>query len=347
MVGETMVPKRLLLRIHRWTGLLAAALILTQAATGTLLVFRTGLAELVDPAGMIRHSQGAAAPLGRVIDAARTRYPGFGIERVAFPQTPRGVYLVHLLNAEGVGRYVSVDPGSAQVLRAGAVWAFPGEAALQIHYRLMTGRVGLAIVMLVAISLLTMAATGLSYWWPKPGRWRRSLAVDLRLPGRVVLRHIHRSVGVFAAASALFSASTGLLIASEFFLEPGSLTAGASGPAVAGDVDAALAVARAAYPGRGIRDVRMPGPGKFNVFFWAPEKSPHAVDAVRVDLATGRVVGLAPAERDRSLWVVLLPIHSGDTFGRVGSTIILLGGLGLMFLATTGPLMWWQARRRQ
>jgi len=342
-----MVPKRLLLRIHRWTALAAAALILVQAATGTLLVFRTGLAELVDPAGMVRRSAAGAARLSRVVDAAEARYPGYGIVKLGFPQTRRGVYLVHLLSAEGAGRYVSVDPGTAEVLRAGSVWSFPGEAALQVHYRLMTGRVGLATVMLVGLSLLTMAATGLSYWWPKPGRWRRSLAIDTRLPGRIVLRHIHRGVGVFAAMTALFSATTGLLVAGEFFLAPGPLTESASRPAVAGDLDAGLASARALYPGRGIRDVRMPGPGKFNVFFWAPEKSPHAVHAVRIDLAAGRIAGVAPAERDRSLWMVLLPIHSGDTFGRIGSMVILLGGLGLMFLATTGPLMWWQARRRQ
>jgi len=341
-----MIPKRLLLRIHRWSGLAAAALILLQAATGTLLVFRTGFAEVADPAGMVRRSAAGAAPFDRVVEAARTRYPGFGIERVAFPQSPHGVYLVHLLNGRGASRYLSVDPGTAEVLRTGGVWSFPGEAALQVHYRLMTGRAGLAVVMLTGVSLLTMAATGLSYWWPKSGRWRRSIVVDARLPGRVVLRQIHRSVGVFAAVSALFSASTGLVVAGEFFLEPGPLTAGASEP-VPGGMDAALASAAALYPGRGIRDVRMPGPGKFNVFFWAPEKSPHAVHAVRIDLPTGRIVGVAPAERDRSIWMVLLPIHSGDSLGRIGSLVILLGGLGLMFLTTTGPLMWWQARRRQ
>jgi len=340
-----MVPKRLLLRIHRWSGLAAAILILLQAATGATLVFRTGFAELVDPAGMVRRSAGAA-PFGQVVEAARTRYPGFGIERVAFPQSPHGVYLVHLQNAAGASRYVSVDPGRAEVLRAGGVWSFPGEAALQVHYRLMTGRLGLVVVMLTGISLLTMAVTGLSYWWPKPGRWRRSLVVDGRLPSRVMLRQVHRSVGVFAAASALFSASTGLVVAGEFLLTPGPLAASASDP-TAGDMDAALATARAAYPGRGVRDVRMPAPGTFNVFFWAPEKSPHAVHAVRMDLPAGRIVGVAPAERDRSLWMVLLPIHSGDTFGGLGSAVILLGGLGLVFLATTGPLMWWQARRRQ
>jgi len=343
-----MIPKRLLLQVHRWSGLVAAILILLQAGAGSLLVFRAGFAELVDPAGMVRHSDAGDVRISHVMSVARAHYPGFGIERVAFPQSAHGVYLVHLLNPAGAGRWVSVDPGTGAVLRTGGVWAFPGEAALQIHFRLMTGRVGLATVMLVGVSLLTMAATGLSYWWPKRGRLRRSLVIDTRLPGKVVLRQFHRTLGVVCAASAIFSATTGLLVAGEFFLAPGPITeVAASGGAIPGDVDAALDVARAAYPGRAIRDVRTPQLAAFNVFFWAPEMSPHAVHRVRIDLTTDRIVDVTPAQKAGGLWMTLLPIHSGDTFGRAGSLVILLGALGLMTLAATGPIVWLVSRRRQ
>lgn len=40
-----MVPKRLLLQVHRWSGLAAALLILLQVGAGALLVFRGGLAD--------------------------------------------------------------------------------------------------------------------------------------------------------------------------------------------------------------------------------------------------------------------------------------------------------------
>jgi uncharacterized iron-regulated membrane protein len=343
-----MIPKRLLLQIHRWSGLVAALLILLQAGTGAMLVFRTGLAELIDPAGMTRRSAAGAAPLGEVVEAARGRYLGYGVEKVAFPQTGQGVYLVHLLNPQGASRYVSVDPGSAQPLRAGGLWAFPAEAVLQVHYRLLTGRIGLALTMLSGSALLAMAATGLSYWWPKCGRWKKSLVVDTRLPGKVVLRQIHRTVGVACAVSAVFSATTGLVVAGEFMLTPGPLVPlAASAEPPRGDVDAALAQARAVYPGRPIRDVRLRQAGELDVFFWAPEASPHAVHRVRVDLAAERVRDVTPAARAGTLWMTLLPLHSGDSFGRVGSLVILFGALGLVTLASTGPLVWFLSRRRQ
>jgi uncharacterized iron-regulated membrane protein len=343
-----MVPKRVLLQVHRWSGLAAALLILLQAGTGALLVFRTGLAELVDPAGMTRASATGAAPLSRIVEVGRTRYPGFGVEKVVFPQTPRGVCLVHLLDPQGSSRYVSVDPWTAQPLRAGGLWAFPAEAVLQVHYRLLSGRVGLALMMLSGLSLLVMAASGLSYWWPKRGRWTKSLAVNTRLPGKVVLRQLHRTLGVACAASAVFSATTGLVVAGEFMLTPGPLVPFvASADPVRGDVDRALAQARSVYPGRAIRDVRLRQAGALDVFFWAPEASPHAVHRVRVDLAAERVGDVTPAARAGALWMTVLPLHSGDTFGRVGSLVILLGGLGLATLAATGPVVWFLSRRRQ
>jgi uncharacterized iron-regulated membrane protein len=121
----------------------------------------------------------------------------------------------------------------------------------------------------------------------------------------------------------------------------------APGRSVAGNVDAALGAAQAARPGRRIRDVRLPNPETLNVFFFAPDVSPHAVDRVRVDLAAGRVRDVTPAGRAGGLWMTLLPIHSGDTFGVAGSLVVLVGALGLITLAVTGPLIWWQARRRQ
>lgn len=341
-----MIAKRRLLPIHRWTGLIISLFVLVQAATGALLVYRTHLAEALDPRGMTSAAAARAAPISAVVRAARERFPGYAVERVAFPQTKRGVYLVELLDGVGHSRFASVDPGSARVLRAGRVWSFPLEAALQVHYRLMTGRLGLACMMAAGLGLLTMAASGLAYWWPKPGRWRRSLAIEKGAPPRLLLRRLHRNVGVFAAVAAVFSATTGLLVATEFILAPGPLTPlRATEDTTMGDLDAALGRALAIYPNRGLRDVRTPKPGLFNVFFWAPEVSPHAVHAVSLDPRDGRVLGIVPAQRSPGLWMTVLPLHSGDSFGDLGSAVVLAGALALFGLAVTGPIMWLQRPR--
>src|SRR5258708_5437373 len=273
-----MIAKRRLLQMHRWAGLLAALIVLIEAGTGVLLVFRPQFAELADPGGFIRSPGVREASISQVIAAARRRFPGFEIEHVGFPQTARGVYVAQLLNRAGVSRWVSVDPGTARVLRAGSIWSFPAEAALQIHYRLMTGRLGLGCMMAGGVALMTLATSGLSFWWPRPGRWRRSLAIEPRAPPRLLLRRLHRNVGVFAAVAAVYSAVTGLLVAGEFFLDPGPLTQPHSyATPLAGDLDAALALARSVYRNRGIRDIRTSDAGSFDVYFWAPEDGAHAL----------------------------------------------------------------------
>jgi uncharacterized iron-regulated membrane protein len=163
----------------------------------------------------------------------------------------------------------------------------------------------------------------------------------------MVLRHLHRTVGLVVSLMAATSAVTGGLVAAEYLWEPGPLTSTSpshgAATAVAG-VDQAFAAARALHPAQGLRDVRMPKAGAFNAFFWAPERSALAVDTVKTRLPDGRVASVRPAMDDQSLWVTFLPIHTGEVFGLAGRLILLVGGLGLAALAVTGPIMWLQKK---
>jgi uncharacterized iron-regulated membrane protein len=342
-----MISKRTLLKVHQWVGLAVCAFVLLQAFTGSLLLFRGGLAQLVDPAGMIRHTRSGEVPLSTVLHAVQASFPGFEVQRVVWPDNASSTYFAHLVAPDGAIRYASVDPGDARVLRTGGIWRFPTEALLAIHFRLLTGKVGLALVMLVGVSILAMAVTGAWYWWPKRGRLKKSLQLNWRLPMRALLRQLHRTVGLAIGVLAALSVATGLLVGGEYLLESGPLTSvspsGAGQGGFAG-VDKALAAARAVYPGRRLRDVRMPSAGKFNACFWAPETSALAVHIVKTTLPEGRVVATVPAQADRSLWVPVLPIHTGEVFGVAGRLLLLLGALGLIALAVTGPIMWWQRR---
>jgi uncharacterized iron-regulated membrane protein len=320
---------------------------MVQAVTGGMLVFRTDLAQVINPSGMVRRTAGGEAPLSRIVASIRATYPGFELQRIVFPQTSRATYFAHLVNAKGVIRYASVDPGSGAVLRTGSIWRFPVEAALLVHYQLMAGRAGLAVVLLLGLSLLTMALTGLAYWWPRTGRWRGSLDINWRMPGRVVLRQFHRALGPVVAIVVCLSAATGGVLAFDILTRSGPTrsTAPTGLPPVADtNVDQAFALARARFPGRGVRDIRMPAPGKFNVFFWAPERQAEAVHGIRIELQSLRVAATSRAEADKSLSTFVLPIHTGQTWGRVGQAIILLEGLALATLGASGPIMWFQAR---
>ncbi|HEX7761085.1 MAG TPA: PepSY-associated TM helix domain-containing protein [Caulobacteraceae bacterium] len=344
-----MIARRRLLQIHRWCGLLICAFVLVQAVTGGMLAFRTGLAQAIDPSGMVRRTAAGETPLSQVVAHVRATNPGFELQRIVFPQNSQATYFAHLVNAQGVVRYASVDPGSGAVLRQGSVWRFPVEAALMIHYQLMADRAGLAVILVLGLSLLTMAITGLAYWWPRPGRWGRSLEINWRMPGRVVLRQFHRAVGPVAALVVCLSAMTGVVLAFALLTGKGPTKSTApSGlpPVTDTNIDQAFDLARARFPGREIRDIRMPAPGKFNVFFWAPERQPQAVHGVKIELQGLRVAAVTKAEADQSLSTFVLPIHTGESLGWIGKSIILLEALALATLAVSGPVMWFQGVRR-
>ncbi len=111
-------------------------------------------------------------------------------------------------------------------------------------------------------------------------------------------------------------------------------------------IDRGVALARTLFPGRGIRDIRMPAVDQLNVYFWAPERNATSVHLVGVDMATGRIAGQVLARDDPGLWVIPLPIHTGEIFGRFGRILILFGGLGLATLAVSGFIMWLQVPRK-
>jgi uncharacterized iron-regulated membrane protein len=298
---------------------------------------------------MTRRTAAGYAPLSAVFQSLRSAFPGYQTQRIVWPQKPGDVYFAHMANAKGEALYASVDPGDAHILKSGGLWAFPMEALLAVHLRLLTGKVGLSVVFLGALSILAQAVSGWAYWWPKKGRFWNAAKINWKLPPRIVLRHLHRSGGLVISIIAATSAVTGGLVAAEYLWEPGPLTSTAPShgavTAVAG-VDQAFAAARAAHPTQGLRDIRMPQPGALNACFWATRRSALAVDIVKTQLPQGRVASMRPAEDDDSLWVTLLPIHNGEAFGLAGRLILLVGGLGLAALAVTGPIMWLQKKAK-
>jgi len=336
--------KAFVFRLHRYIGLVAAAFLFVQAITGTMLVFGPQVAQLLDPAGMTSGPGSTDPTPARLVAAAAARYPDAGFGRVAYPSQDDGTYLVHLVAADGTQRFVSLDRHSGAVLRSGGILRFPVIAALNLHDRWLTGRLGTAIVSLAGLSLLILAGTGLASWWPRRGALRKSLTVRWTMAPRLVLRQLHRTVGVSLSALLAFVAVTGLFVAVPMLLDPPPATHATAAEAASG-MDSAVAFAGKAFPGRTIRDIRQPAPGRLAVFLFAPERNSMAVNRVVVDTVAGKVESTRAASADRAAWVIALPLHSGRTFGLPGRILVLLVGLSLAALAVTGPLMWLHARR--
>lgn len=333
------------LRLHRYAGLTMALFLLVQAMTGSLLLYRGPVERFLDPAGQISRGRGPIVSAGQAMAAARAAVPGARVTRLFAPDASRATWFAHMVRPDGESAYTTVDPAGGAALRAGGLSRFPMEAALQLHYQLLSGRVGRAVIALNGIALLVMAVSGLAYWWPKRSA-ARALAIRWSLARRLVLRQAHRTVGVMAAAFLILLSTTGFLLVFPDLLQNG---AGAS-PAVVTplQVDRGLALAHSAFPGAILRDIRI-GSNRLIVNFHAPERNARAVHVTTVALADPRVTGVTPAQSSHALWVTLLPIHTGDVIAPFGPPLWLLIALSLAALALTGPILWWlpAAQRRR
>ncbi|MFN3468679.1 MAG: PepSY-associated TM helix domain-containing protein [Novosphingobium sp.] len=330
---------------HRRIALLFAPLLVLQALTGAVLLFKAPLDRLIEGPP----TAGPALPAERLVLAASAN--GKSVERLWLPAEPGDLARAQLADAAGARSLAAIDPVSGRIRREGGMAAFPTEAALQLHYRLMAGTGGLTIVALTGLALLAMAATGLAYWWPPNGRWGRALAINPRLPSRIRLRHWHRSFGVVLALLIAASAATGTLMAGTDLaaaIAPGKAPparAGRHSPAEA-EVRRAMDLAYAAFPQARVRDLRFSPGGMMDANLLAPERNALAVHIVKVDLAQGRIVRTIRAQDNPALWKKVLPYHAGDAFGIIGRLVLLIEALVLVGLGISGPIMWWQQGKR-
>ena len=197
---------------------------------------------------------------------------------------------------------------------------------------------------------LFMVTTGLLQWWPRTGLRLRQAGIHRGAPKKPVFRRLHRSIGVAMSAFIYFSLATGLTLSLIFFLD--SLTAIPVPPAAAPSeigpfIDQAIVRARAEFPTHEIRDVRFAGAGRSNIFFRAVESNPRAFHLVGINLPDLDIAVKLDADRNTSSWVTIYPLHTGESFGTVGRVLVLLNGLSISLLATSGPIMWLQRHRRR
>lgn len=170
--------------------------------------------------------------------------------------------------------------------------------------------------------------------------------MNARMPARVRLRQWHRSFGVVASAVILMSAATGILLsAPDVFAGAVVPSRQVPPPRPPAQIDAAVGLARSAFPRSELRDIRFPLADRIDVNLNAPERNPRAVHVVTVAVSQPKVLKAVPANESAALWMTVLPLHTGEGFGPLGRWFVLVEALVLAVLSITGPVMWWQARR--
>jgi sulfite reductase (NADPH) flavoprotein alpha-component len=319
----------MLRQIHRWPGLLAAALILALALSGAALSLFPALERLSSPAAISSQTVGDLA--AKVLAA----HPG--VEQIR--RSPSGRITAYWFEGDVAGAAV-VDPATGQDVASadqGAVQRWLTD----FHRSLLLGDAGRYGSAVGAVAMLVLALSGAMLVARRQGGWQRWFApIKGPLAGRW-----HAELARVAVVGLGLSALTALwMTASTFDLLPSDEANPVLPQTVSGQVGLSPAAMTALQQTQvtDLRDLTFPYAGDATDVFTLTT----ATGTGYVDQGTGEMLAWqAPGPWTAAgEWIYLL--HTGDGAALWG-LLLCLAALTVPVLSVTGGLIWWRNRQRR
>ncbi|MEX2643450.1 MAG: PepSY-associated TM helix domain-containing protein [Acetobacterales bacterium] len=357
--GERFSIYKLLRGIHLWLTLIFAVPVFVLSITGAILVFGEELQSLISPDTHKVAPGGERLSQTELLAEIRRQKSEMGVWSVSIKSEPDEAWSMWLRDGAGV---LNVDPYTGRVLdHYYPVETFRGWVT-GLHRRFLAEGESARWVRhgVSAITLVLLVQVLLGLWiWAIPRNRLQRLKVGGGMQARLLVLRLHNLTGVVAALLLVLILFTGMsiywhaptravvegLTGSEV-TEP--LRPDTQGLAPVADLDAALAVGRAAVPDGTLKFYRPPGrpgapvimnferPGTvFHTKAWVGDAPPRVI---AVDESQGATAAGA-------FWHIRYQIHMG-TFG--GWPIKMLWVvLALMPPAFIGTGLWlyWQRRK--
>lgn len=199
----------MLRRLHRWLGLLLAAIVLAVAASGGLLLFRNPYYRFVYPTVQAPITTTQIARRADVLTQIESRWRSVGVELIKFPRPDVNAYQVWLRD----GTQAFVDSHTGAVIDHWRWHERLPAFLFELHAHLLADRPGTVLNGIAALSVTFMALTGIVLWLPgRRGAFRLRGAIPRRTTPADVLRS-HAATGVLAWVPIVVFVATGAVMA--------------------------------------------------------------------------------------------------------------------------------------
>lgn len=353
--------RRVVFNFHLYIGLAAGLFLVLSGLTGSTIVFREEIEELLHPELMETVARDERASLQAVLNAVKHAYPQDRLLSVRMPRTPQQTYLLKMNDAHGL--FVYADPYSGELLGAHRQEdTFMGWVAL-LHTELLIGEGGKTILGITALLLICMSVTGLILWWPPNGKISRGFKIDWPAPWKKVTFDLHRASGIYTTLFLLIIAFTGVsLVFNKTVAElTNFVTASPPRPApplsdpleAGGTILSLNELLRQA-------DRILPGPTTWISFPQTPqaplvvrkklpeESHPNGRSFIYFDQYTGEVLLIENASTAPSgtrIYNTFYPIHVGVIGGLPTRILQVITGFSPLVLFATGYIMWRNRRK--
>jgi len=199
--------------LHRWLGLLLAAIVFVVATSGGLLLLRDPYYRAVYPRLRAPISADQAGARAAILTEIESRWQTEGVRLVKFPRSGINAFQVWL----GDESEAFVEPHGGGLIDRWHWWERLPAFLFELHAHLLVERSGTVINGVTALFVVFMALTGTVLWWPgRHGAFRlRGAILRHTTPGDLL--RSHAAVGALALVPVVLFAATGAAIV---FYEP-------------------------------------------------------------------------------------------------------------------------------
>ena len=364
------MTRQIIGKIHLWVGLALCVPLVIIGLTGSVLVFED---ELQGTAAGHAAASSGPRPVAEIVAAARTAAPaGYLAATYVAPAEAGAMASVRLVPPQHDAPSfdairVRVDP----VTLTAAIDRQDGllRQIFFLHSTLLLkNRDGRQVVGWLGVVMLAMGISGLINWWPRRGQWGSAFAVTRGSQGFQLHRELHGAAGIWGLIVFITVSFAGVYLAfpetvrgivdlvlpsRDFRAQAAALRVSPVTGAQPIDIDAAIALALAEYPGARASFVFLPTrpdrPFRIAVLRAEQDRGAPTITVI-VDQGSRRVIETFDPRQfglgERILaWQHAL--HAGQALGWVWKVLVFLSGLLPLLFALTGPTMWWLKRRRR
>jgi len=357
-----MTFRRAVYRLHLCLGLVAGGWLAVIGATGAMLVFGREMDAWLRPDLLRVRPAAVSVGLDRMAEQVHRDFSDEPIFRIRLPQHDEESVEFWLTST--IGRRVYADPYQGRVLGS----AGPRDSLLGIvrdlHVELLVGKLGRTLVGMCGVCLLVIAISGLRLWWPGKRGWRRAFQRPASASRHVRLHWWHRSLGAVAALPLLLSGATGTALVFDAAAQTTTtfitgLSPPAGPPRVAPAesdraiprLDEAIQIATATIPDakptwlwmptttNEVLAVRLRAPGEWHE---------NGRSFVYLNASTMLVLNAVDARDSEDASRVtnqFYPMHTGTVGGLGMRAILMLAGMSIAALWTTGAASRWGRTR--
>lgn len=366
--------KKIWFKIHLYLGLTAGIILMVIGITGAIISFQKEILWLVNKDSYVVQVSGTKLSEKQIIDNFKLKFPESKIRALTINSDPTSSVVINIAsNAKGKagrkGINYYINPYNSEILPN-----VKGAKAFKfielVHRGLVAGEVGKQIVGASTIALLVLMISGIFVYLPKLKRaFFKSFTFKFKQKGRSLLSAMHSSIGMWVIPFYLVSALAGLALSYSWFSDmlhsitkvekkvhkkgkPSKSNVNEKNEISSQKVQEVFDLFRENITDYSSVNFRFEGKNGVYTLNYLKSEPLHyrARNIASFDTKNNMIVKheeFSKKPLEEKLMKSIIPLHTGEYFGRIGQILMLIASLVMVLFTVTGFMMYFQRKKKK